>query len=141
MNAPPNAALRDAPLDRGSAAVLVVEDDADHRNSVGMLLEDEGYRVEGAVNGRAALDRLLSAPPPDLVLLDLMMPVMDGRQLLLEMKARPALAEIPVVVITGGGSHLLYSAPVAAGYLEKPVGAARLLETIAACLARARRER
>jgi CheY-like chemotaxis protein len=129
------APLRDTPIDLGRYAVLVVEDDTDHRDSVRTVLEEEGYRVEGAADGRAALDRLLSAPPPDLVLVDLMMPVMDGRQLMTEMKARPSLAEIPVVVMTGAGRRLLYAAPVAAGYLEKPISSARLLETLAASLA------
>ncbi len=92
--------------------------------------------MEGAVNGRVALDRLLRDPLPDLMLVDLLMPVMDGWQLVAELKARPALAAIPVVMMSGAGDRVLVSAPVSAGYLVKPLDAARLLETLAVCVAR-----
>jgi CheY-like chemotaxis protein len=120
--------------------VLVVDDDADFAFAVCEVLQDEGYAVESAANGREALDRLLRGPLPDLVVADLRMPVMDGWQLAGEMKGRPELAEIPVVVVSGAGEHVLFSAPVSAGYLEKPLNPARLLETIAVCLARRSRK-
>src|ERR1700733_4126165 len=59
-------------------AVLVVDDDVDHSAAIRDILEDEGYRVRAAVNGREALQELLSRSLPDLILLDMMMPVMDG---------------------------------------------------------------
>ena len=118
------------------ARILVVDDDADHLDVVRKILEEEGYFVECAADGSVALDLLLCCSLPDLILLDLMMPVMDGGRLIAELKARPALVKIPVVVISGGGEHMLSSAPVSAGYLEKPVSPVRLLETLAACLAR-----
>ena len=119
-----------------SAGILVVEDYPDHLTAVCELLEEEGYRVDGAANGSVALDRLLHGTPPDLILVDLVMPVMDGWRFVAEVKSRPALAAIPIVVISGGGVHILSSAPVSAGYLEKPIHRQRLLQTVAACLER-----
>jgi CheY-like chemotaxis protein len=116
--------------------VLVVDDDADHSAAIRDILEDEGYRVRAAVNGLEALQALLSGALPDLILLDMMMPVMDGWTFAAELKSRPALAAIPVVAISVGGDPVLYRAPVCAGYLSKPFGAWRLVETVARCLAR-----
>ena len=122
-----------------SAVVLVVEDDEDERSIVREVLEDEGYTVEETGDGGAALARVLGGPPPDVILLDLLMPGMDGWHLVAELRARQALADIPVVVMTGAGDHVLMSAPVSAGYLAKPLSRARLLETLAATVERARR--
>src|SRR5262249_26773618 len=120
----------------GAVRILVVEDNPDHLDVAREALEGEGYCVEGAADGQVALARLLREPPPDLVVVDLMLPEMNGWQLITEMKERPALSAVPVIVVTGGGSRVLASAPVSAGFLEKPFTPARLLETIAACLAR-----
>jgi CheY-like chemotaxis protein len=128
-----------SPLATQAASILVVEDDADHLEAVREILEDEGYIVEGADDGSVGLDRLLRGPSPDALLVDLLMPVMDGWRFIAEVKERPALAEIPIIVISGSGERTLVSAPVSAGYLEKPINAARLLETLAACLARRKR--
>ena len=116
--------------------VLVVDDDVDHSAAIRDILEDEGYRVRAAANGRVALEGLLEGALPDLILLDMMMPVMDGWAFAAELKSRPALATIPVVAISVGGDPVLYRAPVCAGYLSKPFGALRLVETVARCLAR-----
>ena len=80
--------------------ILVVEDDPDVRDAYEDVLADAGYDVECAANGALALDRLRKGAAPSLVLLDLMMPVMDGWQLREHMQADPALRDIPVVVIT-----------------------------------------
>ncbi len=132
-----HSAAPDTPV----ASVLVVEDDADDLRALREILERERYHVEGAANGSIALGRLLSGPPPDLVLVDLFMPVMDGWRFIAEMKARPDLAVIPVVVVSGGGERTLSSAPVSAGYLQKPIHPARLVETLSACLARREQRR
>jgi CheY-like chemotaxis protein len=121
------------------ASILVVEDDPDHLELAILVLEHGGYEATGASNGNVALHRLEHGPVPDLILADLAMPVMDGWRFIAELKARPDLAAIPVVVFTGGGERALISAPVSAGYIEKSVGPERLLETIAACLARRKR--
>jgi CheY-like chemotaxis protein len=125
--------------------LMVVEDDPDHRETVREVLEEEGYRVDTAVHGRDALGRLSSfqsaGPLPDLILLDLLMPVMDGWDFMNELKQQPALASIPVLVTSCVGDRVLTSAPVAAGYLSKPLSRSRLLETISCCLWRQRRAR
>jgi CheY-like chemotaxis protein len=85
----------------GSAAgqVLLVDDDDLVRRSVRMALEPIGWRVTEAENGRLALDSLM-ASRPDVIILDLMMPKMDGFEFLDELRARPDWRDIPVVVIT-----------------------------------------
>jgi CheY-like chemotaxis protein len=82
------------------AEVLIVEDDADYRQTLHEVLAEEGYCIAGAGDGREALDYLQRAGAPRLILLDLMMPVMDGWQLLAELKRSSTWAMIPVVVMT-----------------------------------------
>jgi len=90
-----------APLgENSSSLVLVVDDNPEIRSSFKELLEDEGYRVAEVADGREALDYLRSQERPKLILLDLMMPVMDGWQFRAEQKKNPALASIPVIVIS-----------------------------------------
>lgn len=114
------------------ASILVVEDDPDLRAAVRDLLEEEGYGVETAAHGGDALDKLLSAPKPDLIVLDLMMPQMDGWQLMAELNGRPELASIPIVVTSAVGSRVP-PAP-STRYLPKPVDTTRLLQIISSCL-------
>ena len=83
--------------------VLVVDDDPDSREAARQILEDEGYLVDMVPNGRAALQRLATGPRPTLMLVDLMMPVMDGTTLLSELEASGQYAGIPVVVMTASG--------------------------------------
>src|SRR5258706_12954853 len=80
--------------------LLVVEDDADIRDALDGLLSTEGFRIAGCSNGREALDWLRTSPKPDLILLDLMMPVMDGWQFRVEQKQDPALATIPILALS-----------------------------------------
>ncbi len=84
---------------RRDLPVLVVDDDADFRNLARRTLEREGYTVIEAENGRAALDRLRDAVP-GVVLLDLMMPEMDGFDFVAAVRADPAWRSLPIVVIT-----------------------------------------
>jgi CheY-like chemotaxis protein len=90
----------------GGRPVLVVEDDDDIRDVLQTALEAEGYAVRTAVNGRDALDQLRAAPDACLVLLDLMMPVMGGRQFCVEQHQDPVLAQIPVVVVSAAAGPL-----------------------------------
>src|SRR5688572_21116373 len=80
--------------------ILVVEDDAAAREGMAALLGHEGYRVVTAADGRAALDQLRSGLDPDLVLLDMLMPVLDGWHFLEELKAQGPPTHVPVVVTT-----------------------------------------
>jgi CheY-like chemotaxis protein len=115
------------------AGVLVVEDDADILRAVVQVLEDEGIAVQSADNGRSALAALRApgAPRPCLILLDLMMPVMDGWAFRAEQLRDPALSDIPVIILTADGSAAEKSAGMnGAGALRKPVELLTLLEAI-----------
>jgi len=81
------------------SSVLLVEDDVDTRDVMARTLDKAGWRVIEAGNGREALDRLAKGRP-DLILLDLMMPVMDGFDFLLEMRTHAEWRDIPVIVLT-----------------------------------------
>jgi CheY-like chemotaxis protein len=82
-------------------AVLVVDDDDDIRSAVQEVLEGEGYRTVGASNGKEALDFLQSSEDlPALILLDLMMPVMDGWELLVRMDENADLHRVPVALMS-----------------------------------------
>jgi CheY-like chemotaxis protein len=109
--------------------ILVVDDDADIRDSLREVLEDEGYEVTCVANGREALDFLKSdSPQPCVILLDLMMPVMDGWQFRREQKANPNISSIPLIVITATGNR-----PVlidAAELVLKPLELGRLFEAV-----------
>jgi two-component system, OmpR family, response regulator CpxR len=110
--------------------VLVVEDDFAIRETLRELLEDEGYDVSWASNGQEALD-LLARRAPRVILLDLMMPVMDGWEFRLAQRRDPALARIPVVVISA--DHALdqkVAALAVDGWLAKPFELDALLTTL-----------
>ncbi len=116
-------------LSKGARAdVLVVDNDADIRCALRNVLELQGYHVTLAANGREAWERLQSAPLPALILLDLMMPVMNGAELLERVRADTRLWSLPVVLITAFRS---LAGPVTAesqGFLAKPFDVEQLLE-------------
>jgi DNA-binding response OmpR family regulator len=117
-----------------AAQILVVEDDPDIRESIVEVLEDAGYRVSAAGDGRQALEVLEATPDkPRLILLDLMMPVMNGFQFREEQLARAELAAIPVLVITADANAKAESLE-AAGLLQKPLKIQPLLDRIKALL-------
>jgi CheY-like chemotaxis protein len=116
-----------------SRRVLVVDDEADMRDTLADLLEELGYEVSTAANGREALRRLESEPAPSVILLDLMMPVMDGWTFRNEQARRPGMAEIPVWVFSASADAREAVRMNAAGYFAKPVDVSRLLNTLAAC--------
>jgi len=112
--------------------VLIVEDDYDIREVLTEVLQDEGYSVAGAANGREALDYLSDGSPvPSLILLDLMMPVMSGWQFVSEQRQVSALASIPVVVVSADGNLQQKAGSLgASGYLRKPIEIEALLQVV-----------
>ena len=106
--------------------VLVVDDDRDIREGLQALLESEGHTVFTASDGQDALDLLATIPRPGLVLLDLMMPGMNGHRFIQAARADPALEDLSIVVLT--------AAPVAvqgvAGLLRKPPDLDELLRIV-----------
>jgi signal transduction histidine kinase/CheY-like chemotaxis protein len=94
------AILRDHCVKPSAATVLVVEDDAPTREALCRQLSSIGHRAHEAINGRGGLDWLAGHPAPDLILLDLLMPEMDGFEFLRELRKQPAFADIPVIVVT-----------------------------------------
>jgi CheY-like chemotaxis protein len=107
--------------------VLVVDDDVDFRESLRDVLRDEGYAVTMAANGQEALDLLPGLKRPCGIILDLEMPVMNGNQFYRAMSAFPALADIPVMILTCDPSF----APGGLPKLKK-TSLDRLLTTVAA---------
>lgn len=111
--------------------VMIVDDDVDLLETVQLILEGRGYRVITAQSGDEALERLRRSPRPSLILLDLMMPGMNGWQLREKLLAAPEHAVIPVVVLSGDHIALRKRPPArCAGVLRKPVDLATFLETV-----------
>jgi CheY-like chemotaxis protein len=111
------------------ARILLVDDDPDILASTQFLIEAEGYQVTTAHNGREALDRIL-AEPPDVILLDLMMPVMDGWQFVEELRKGPH-AQLPIIILSA--SHGLAGKAQqlgARGHVSKPFDVDDLLRQI-----------
>ncbi len=107
--------------------VLIVDDDDDVRESIRDALEREGYEVSKAADGQQAFDRLNDdGARPDVVILDLVLPLVDGTRIYQAMKADSRLANIPIVVSTANPRR----APPGAVTVSKPVKLARLLDTI-----------
>ncbi|HET9795395.1 MAG TPA: response regulator [Thermoanaerobaculia bacterium] len=111
--------------------ILAIDDDADFREGLTDVLDELGYRVRTASNGKEALETLRREPVPDVILLDLRMPEMDGRAFRRELAGDERLAEIPLVIVSGsreveGEARSLGAAAV----LPKPFGIQKLLESI-----------
>ena len=110
--------------------ILVVDDDTDVRESLSELLDEKGYSVLQAENGREALDVLKNVPhAPCIVVLDLAMPVLDGYEFLKYRAVDPALRHTPVVVVSGNPEPMQPLEDIEA-YLQKPLQPDRLLEII-----------
>jgi len=110
--------------------IFLIEDSKEIRTLVQILFESEGYAVASAHDGHDALDKLRSMPKlPSLILLDLMMPVMDGYQFRQEQLKDPLLATIPVYIMTADGNVDVKAAGLGVeGGLRKPVDIETLLE-------------
>ena len=123
-------------------SVLVVDDDADVRELLRVALEAEGYYVAGADNGRAALDHLRSHAASCIILLDLMLPVMDGSHFRTAQLHDRSLAWIPVVVMSGGPDSDRHAREMGARRLvRKPLDldeVTQALRSVGCCQARPR---
>jgi CheY-like chemotaxis protein len=109
--------------------VLLVDDDEDLRDSIAELLRRRGYRVATADDGHAALAIIATTQLPCVVLLDLVMPGMDGWKFLALVQADPVMSSIPIVIASG---HAATHAPTGiAGVLHKPFDLQELYEVVA----------
>ncbi len=118
---------------KAGPTVLVVDDNADAVAALAQILEYEGYAVATALDGREALEYLDTHPPPNLIILDLMMPGMDGWEFRAEIAKLPIFATVPIVVMTA----LADSAKIDADALiAKPIDLKRLLRVMDRLLAR-----
>jgi len=126
------------------AKILVVDDEKDVVYLIKFILEQSGYSVTTAFNGQEALAALgvdpanPSIPLPDLVLLDVMMPVMDGHTVSVKMREDQRTQKLPIVIVTARGDirHLFEGASNIAGYMQKPFDPRRLREQVDSLVAK-----
>jgi CheY-like chemotaxis protein len=135
----------------GDKTILIVDDELDVVSYLEMLLADAGYRTLSAVNGNEGM-ALARREHPDLVVLDISMPQASGSRMYRDLKADPALAGTPVVIVTGvtgyGGDPYGFekflagrrSVPPPEGFLPKPIEQTRFLEVVRALLSGGVRE-
>lgn len=112
--------------------ILVVEDDTDLRRMIKTMLASVG-EVTTAVDGTEAITLLNNNLDPDVIVTDLMMPRMDGLQLVKEIRANPKIANIPVIVLTAKGTPMDVISGINAGarhYLTKPFKASELIDKV-----------
>ena len=114
--------------------ILVVEDDPDLRENLCEVLELEGFRAVGVTNGLEALEYLRTHLPPCLILLDLMMPGMNGSEFRAQQRVDVRLAEVPVIAVSAMElEHQHEQIPDAAGYFIKPVNPLKLSQAVRQC--------
>ena len=108
--------------------ILVIEDNKEIQDSLKMALEVEGYNVFTADNGKEGIEKLEKIPTPCLILLDLMMPVMNGWEFVDVISKDIMLSTIPVVVVSAFGDKK--GSPKSEGYIQKPIDLDALLGTV-----------
>jgi CheY-like chemotaxis protein len=117
--------------------ILIVEDDSAIREVLTEILELDGYQVDAASNGEEGLKSLEQNPRPDLILLDLMMPVKDGFAFRLEQVANPEWARIPVIVLSANANLETRLDQLGSGklpFLKKPVDLDTILSSVRTAL-------
>jgi CheY-like chemotaxis protein len=110
--------------------ILVVDDTLDLREAIGDLLRDEGFAVSLAANGREALALLATEPPPDVALVDLLMPEMDGASFVERLRADPAFARVKIMVVTAVASPHVPRLVPADAHVFKPFDARELVDAV-----------
>jgi len=113
--------------------VLVVEDDEQILNLLLELLDEEGYAVTGAANGRAAL-QVLETSHPDLIITDIMMPEMDGIALCSHIHTDPSIAGIPIIVCSAGSNKPLLENCSYTAFLPKPFAISAVVDAVESVL-------
>jgi CheY-like chemotaxis protein len=113
-----------------SADIFIVEDEADIRDTLADILESEGYAIAAAANGREALDKLSVSAPPKVILLDLLMPVMNGLEFRLEQSLRPGIAGVPVVLMSADYQTQQKAEKMGVAHLRKPLDLDCLVTTL-----------
>lgn len=111
------------------ATILIVDDQRDNRDMLAIMLQQEGYRTVAAESGMAAID-IIAGAAPQLILLDVSMPDMDGFAVASLLKADPQTAAIPIIMVTahtGRGARVVGLHTGVEDYMTKPVDAAELL--------------
>lgn len=116
------------PENKACKCILVVEDDADIRETIRLALELSGYTVFGAPNGKEGIELLSSIPRPCVILLDLMMPVMNGWEFVAVLEKNKELSKIPVVIVTAyaGQAGTIHTQ----GVINKPFDLDSLTQTV-----------
>ncbi len=112
--------------------ILIVEDEESLLKLESIILSSKGYNVTGVMDGRSALDEI-TANPPDLVILDIMLPELDGFEVCRHIKENPATKNIPVVMLTAKKNSQDYARGMEMGadaYMTKPFKSAKVIETI-----------
>jgi CheY-like chemotaxis protein len=115
----------------GCQKIFIVEDDKEIRETFTEVLKFEGYGVESFANGKEAIDRLYQAPEPCLVLLDMMMPVMNGEEFMGHFHKLPAtILPIPVFLVSASSGQGASKKIGCNGFLKKPVDITSLLTIV-----------
>jgi CheY-like chemotaxis protein len=114
-------------MDERPLRVLVVDDNEALRENLAECLEDVGFQVAEAPDGSVALARLTAGPAPDVVLMDLAMPGLDGRELARAIRSTPHLSGLRLILITGHAESDLQPPPLVDVVLRKPFGIRELL--------------
>jgi CheY-like chemotaxis protein len=115
-----------------AARILIVDDEADNREVMDLVLAWEGFLISGAASGAEAL-AMVTAERPDLILLDVMMPLMSGYEVLTTIKADPATVDIPVMMVTALADSHTKTLALAAGaedFLSKPLDRDELVRRV-----------
>ncbi|MDQ6879061.1 MAG: response regulator [Candidatus Dormibacteraeota bacterium] len=119
-----------------SIRILIVDDDPSVRFVLRLILEAEGYEIVEAIHGEAALEVIRPNPLPDIVMTDLMMPVMGGIELIQRLRSDQRTAVIPIVVVSGNPEHAqsLEASGAIAAIVSKPFTAAGLADSVRAAI-------
>ena len=114
--------------------ILVVDDDPSTRFVIRLILEKAGYTVTEAAHGEAALDAMRADPLPDMISTDLMMPFLNGIELVHRLRSEPRTAKIPIVVVSSSpqAARDLMASGQVNGIIGKPFAAGKLVAGIAA---------